>query len=205
VSQNFGLNTNGIFLCQTSNDLISRPWTTAEEWYLTLLQNIHNGSGDHLSSYLMVPVGSFPGCKAAGREADNSPPTSVEVKNVWSYICTPLNLYVSIACMLKTYLYPYLKKERQQIWILLRALFVNMYSPTWLHTDGQRCGHHSWSEGVDVESGHDRDYSDDCSLSFLSSIYHKLGQRLKLATIALLRIFPIRHAQSSFDSMLYNL
>jgi hypothetical protein len=34
--------------------------------------------------------GSFPGDKAAGREADHSPPTSAEVKNTWIYKSTPL-------------------------------------------------------------------------------------------------------------------
>jgi hypothetical protein len=31
----------------------------------------------------------FPWGKAAGREADHSPPSSAEVKNVWSYTSTP--------------------------------------------------------------------------------------------------------------------
>jgi hypothetical protein len=32
---------------------------------------------------------SFAGGKAAGREADHSPPTSAEVKNTWIYAATP--------------------------------------------------------------------------------------------------------------------
>jgi hypothetical protein len=32
---------------------------------------------------------SFPVGKAAGREADHLPPSSVEVKNAWSYTFTP--------------------------------------------------------------------------------------------------------------------
>jgi hypothetical protein len=33
--------------------------------------------------------GLFPVAKAAGREADHSPPSSAEVKNAWSYTSTP--------------------------------------------------------------------------------------------------------------------
>jgi hypothetical protein len=33
--------------------------------------------------------GSFPGGKAAGRVADQSPPSNAEVKNAWSYNSTP--------------------------------------------------------------------------------------------------------------------
>jgi hypothetical protein len=102
-------------------------------------------------------------------------------------------------------IYAYLKQEFQQTWKLLQALFINNYSPTWLPADGQRCGHHSWSGGADVESGHDPGYPDDWCISFLSFTYHMLGQRLKLATIAPFRIFPTRHAQSSCDSMLNSL
>jgi len=36
----------------------------------------------------------FPGLKQLEREADNSPPFSAEVKNVWSYTSTPpIRLY----------------------------------------------------------------------------------------------------------------
>jgi len=37
----------------------------------------------------MGTVGSFPGVKRAGREADHSPPYSADVNNAWSYISTP--------------------------------------------------------------------------------------------------------------------
>jgi hypothetical protein len=40
----------------------------------------------HPASYSMGTGGSFPGSKAAGPEADHSPPTSAEVKNTWIYI-----------------------------------------------------------------------------------------------------------------------
>jgi hypothetical protein len=40
-------------------------------------------------SYPMGTGGSFLGVKRPGREADHSPPSSVEVKNAWRYISTP--------------------------------------------------------------------------------------------------------------------
>jgi hypothetical protein len=36
-----------------------------------------------------VPEALSPGVKRSGREADHSPPSSAEVKNVWSYTSTP--------------------------------------------------------------------------------------------------------------------
>jgi hypothetical protein len=38
---------------------------------------------------VMGTGGSLPGGKAAGREADHSPPTSAEVKDTWIYSFTP--------------------------------------------------------------------------------------------------------------------
>jgi hypothetical protein len=37
----------------------------------------------------MGTSGFFPGVKRPGREADHSPPFSVEVKNTWSYTSAP--------------------------------------------------------------------------------------------------------------------
>jgi len=88
---------------------------------------------------------------------------------------------------------------------IISGIVTNNYSPTWLPADGLLCGRHLWSGGADVESGHDPGYPDDRCISFLSFTYHMLGQGLKLATIAPFRISPIRHAQSSCDSMLYSL
>jgi hypothetical protein len=43
----------------------------------------------------------FPGGKAPGREADHSPPSSVEVKNAWSHTSTlPMRLH-SVVLSLK--------------------------------------------------------------------------------------------------------
>jgi hypothetical protein len=41
------------------------------------------------ASYPMGTGGSFPGIKAAGREADHSPPTSAEDKKMWIFTSTP--------------------------------------------------------------------------------------------------------------------
>jgi hypothetical protein len=55
----------------------------------SLHHRVQNGSGAHPASYSMGTRVSFPGGKAAGREADHSPPCSAEVKNAWSYTTTP--------------------------------------------------------------------------------------------------------------------
>jgi hypothetical protein len=44
---------------------------------------VQTGSGAYPASYPMHTRGSFP-----GGEADNSPPSSTEVKSVWSYTST---------------------------------------------------------------------------------------------------------------------
>jgi hypothetical protein len=41
------------------------------------------------ASYTMRTRGLFSGVKRPGREADHSPPTSVEVKKMWIYTSTP--------------------------------------------------------------------------------------------------------------------
>jgi hypothetical protein len=41
------------------------------------------------TSYTMGTGSPFPGVKRPGREADHSPPTSVEVKRMWIYTSTP--------------------------------------------------------------------------------------------------------------------
>jgi hypothetical protein len=43
---------------------------------------------------------SFPGGKAAGHEADHSPPCSAEVKNAWRYTSTPQYVFMSW-CLVK--------------------------------------------------------------------------------------------------------
>jgi hypothetical protein len=56
----------------------------AEAGNFSLHHRVQTGSGAHPASYPLVTRGSFP-----GGEADHSPPSSVEVKNAWSYTSTP--------------------------------------------------------------------------------------------------------------------
>jgi hypothetical protein len=42
-----------------------------------------------------VRVAVSPGVKRPGRDADNSPPSSAEVKNTWSYTSTPPYLVIA--------------------------------------------------------------------------------------------------------------
>jgi len=51
-----------------------------------LRHRIQTGSGAHSASCTMGTGISYPGVKRLGREADHLPPSSAEVKNVWS--CT---------------------------------------------------------------------------------------------------------------------
>jgi len=46
----------------------------------SLRHRVQTGSGAHVASYPMGTWGSFPGRKAAGAEANTSPPSSAEVK-----------------------------------------------------------------------------------------------------------------------------
>jgi len=56
---------------------------------LSLPHRVETGSGTYPASYPMGTRGSFPGVKAAEREADHSPPSSTKVKNTWRYTVTP--------------------------------------------------------------------------------------------------------------------
>jgi hypothetical protein len=53
----------------------------AEAGNFPLHHRVQTGSGAHPVSYPMGTVGSFPGVKRAGREADHSPPYSADVNN----------------------------------------------------------------------------------------------------------------------------
>jgi hypothetical protein len=55
----------------------------------SLHHRVQSGSGAHPASYPTGTRGSFLGGKAAGREAHHSPPSSAEVKSVWTYTSTP--------------------------------------------------------------------------------------------------------------------
>jgi hypothetical protein len=53
------------------------------------LHSVQTGSGAHPTSYSMGTGGSFLGGKAAGREADHSPPSSAQVKMMDLYLNSP--------------------------------------------------------------------------------------------------------------------
>jgi hypothetical protein len=61
---------------------------------LSLHHGVQNGSGAHSASYPMDASDSFPGGKAAGGEADHSPPSSAEDKEcVELYLYSPIRLH----------------------------------------------------------------------------------------------------------------
>jgi len=62
----------GVIMCVRGLDFSSLP-------------PCQTGSGAHSASYPMVTEGSFPGVKRPDRQADHSPPSSVEVKNARSF------------------------------------------------------------------------------------------------------------------------
>jgi hypothetical protein len=53
------------------------------------LHVIQASFGTHAASYPLRTGPLSPGVKQSESEADNSPPTSAEVKNTWIYISTP--------------------------------------------------------------------------------------------------------------------
>jgi hypothetical protein len=60
--------------------------------FLSLCDCIQTSSGAHPAFFPVGTRGSFPGSKALGLEADHSPPSSAEVKNVES--CTSIPQYI---------------------------------------------------------------------------------------------------------------
>jgi hypothetical protein len=68
---------------------IIRVRVPAEAGDFFLHLRVQTVSGAHPDSYPVGTRGSFPGGKAAGREADHSPLSSAEVKNAWNYTSTP--------------------------------------------------------------------------------------------------------------------
>jgi hypothetical protein len=89
-----GHNINGL------DDRGSRVLFPAGGGNFSLHHRVQNGSGTHQASNPMGTSGSFPGVKAAGREADHSPQSSAEVKNAWSYTSTPLYVFMAW-CLVK--------------------------------------------------------------------------------------------------------
>jgi hypothetical protein len=73
-----------------ANRLPSFHTDLAELVNLGIPHRVQNGSGAHTAFTQWVGTrGSFRGVKRLGREADHSPPSNAEVKNVWSYMYTP--------------------------------------------------------------------------------------------------------------------
>jgi hypothetical protein len=70
----------GIALSYGLGDLGSRIRFPEGAGNSSLHHRVQNGSGTHPASYPMDTRDSFPGGKAAGREADHSPPSTAEVK-----------------------------------------------------------------------------------------------------------------------------
>jgi hypothetical protein len=60
----------------------------SREGFLYLHHRVKTSSGLHPASYPMGTGDSFPEVKRPGGEADHSPPSSVEVRNTWSYTST---------------------------------------------------------------------------------------------------------------------
>jgi hypothetical protein len=58
-------------------------------WEFSLHHCVQTGSGAHPASYPAVPEALSLGVKQPGCEADHSPPSSAEVKDVWSCFSTP--------------------------------------------------------------------------------------------------------------------
>jgi hypothetical protein len=84
----------GITLGYGPDDWGSRFRFLAGAGNISLHHRLQNGSGVHPASYPLGTRGSFPGGKAAGREADHSPPSSGEAKNARSYTSTlPIRLH----------------------------------------------------------------------------------------------------------------
>jgi hypothetical protein len=77
----------------------------------SLHRRVQTGSGAHPASYSVGTTSYFPGVKRPGRKAENSLPSSAEVKNVWSYVFTlPIRLHGVVLS---------LKKAQGQLYLYL--------------------------------------------------------------------------------------
>jgi hypothetical protein len=87
---------------QTNTDPTS--WTVGFRFQarndFTLHHNVQTGSGAHPASYPMSTGVLSWGVKWPGREANHSPPSSTETKNVWSYTSTPTYVWTAW-CLVK--------------------------------------------------------------------------------------------------------
>jgi hypothetical protein len=84
----------GIALGYELDDRGSTIRFRAEAGNFSLHHCVQNGFGAHPASYPMGTRGSFPGVKRPGCEADQSPPSSTEVKEfVKLYLHSPIHLH----------------------------------------------------------------------------------------------------------------
>jgi hypothetical protein len=88
IRLNFGLDNWGSFPSKGSDGIFS------------LHHRVQTGSGAHPASYPMGTGRSFSGVKQLGYEADHSPPSSAEVKNVWNDTSIPQYVFMAW-CLVK--------------------------------------------------------------------------------------------------------
>jgi len=78
------------YFCITNGFLLwARDVSSVLQIIFSIRHSVQTGSVAHTSSYSLCTWGISLGIKRPGLEADHSPPSNVEVKNVWSYTSTP--------------------------------------------------------------------------------------------------------------------
>jgi hypothetical protein len=77
------------------DDRGSRVRLPAETGNFSLHHRVQNGSGAQPAFYPMGTRDFLPGVKRPEREAEDSPPSGAEVKNVWSYTSTPQYVFMA--------------------------------------------------------------------------------------------------------------
>jgi hypothetical protein len=55
----------------------------------------YNNKITHYACFCVPPIQWVPGVKRPGREADHSPPTSVQVKKTWTCTSTPPYVFMA--------------------------------------------------------------------------------------------------------------
>jgi len=72
----------------------------AEKVFFSPRHCVQIGNMDRLAFYLMVPGALSPERKRMSCEADHSPPSTGDVKDVWSYISTAKYVFI-LWCLIK--------------------------------------------------------------------------------------------------------
>jgi hypothetical protein len=79
-----------------TTDYMSAEFESRYGQEFSLLHVFQTKSGPHLASYKMrTRVFFSPGVKRPRREADHSPPTTAEVRNIWMYTSTPPHVFTA--------------------------------------------------------------------------------------------------------------